>query len=142
MNRQTPLNNPSFSPRLRQRIRFLFAIWLCGVLVVSLLSLAPASNSWVKRCSRLPLGGDKGLHFSGYAGLSLLAGLVFVRRVRWMLSLLFLVCLGIGLEFGQARTPSRSPDKRDALANTLGVATGAALVSGLRRRFVQAEEIP
>jgi len=71
------------------------------------------------------LGWDKAQHFAAYGGLMVWYGMSFARHWRWPV---FLVGLGVGLEFLQGLGGFRSFDPMDMVANTLGVGAGLLLV--------------
>jgi VanZ family protein len=98
-------------------------LWTVGVLAVAVTSLLPESNGFVKACEDLPFT-DKALHFSAYAGLAFLAGVAY-RGKQLTTALVFLVLMGLALEFGQKMSPGRSTDVADFAANSAGVAVGA-----------------
>jgi hypothetical protein len=50
---------------------------------------------------------------------------VALPRARWPLTALYLVALGVGIEFAQGFVPFRSPSLADVLADALGVLAGA-----------------
>ena len=64
---------------------------------------------------------DKGLHLTAYACLMYWYGMSFDRHWRWPV---FLVGLGIGLEFLQGYGGFRSFDIFDMVANAMGVGVG------------------
>jgi CRP-like cAMP-binding protein len=76
---------------------------------------------------------DKVLHFGGYAVLAILFVLA-LRPVLYIPALLALVGGGFLIEYLQSFT-GRSMDISDGVANTLGVAVGAALALLLRASF-------
>jgi hypothetical protein len=84
------------------------------------------------------LGWDKAQHFAAYGCLMLWFGMSFTRHWRWPL---FLISLGVGLEFLQALT-GRSFDPMDMVANTIGVGIGlglAHITAGLALAMVDAQ---
>jgi len=89
------------------------------VLVVIWLSLTP-------KPPQLPsfFGWDKAQHVTAYAGLMYWFGMCFVRHWHWPV---FMLALGIGLEFVQGATGLRSNDPYDILANMIGVVVGLFL---------------
>lgn len=77
------------------------------------------------------LAWDKAQHCLAYAGLAWWFGQCFKRGWHWPL---FLITLGVALEFLQGWGGVRTFDVDDMLANALGVAIGTALaVSPLGR---------
>ena len=76
----------------------------------------------------LPEGSDKIEHLLGYAILAAMAVQVFATRRALLSAALFLVALGIGIEFAQdLLTTTRQMDAWDAVANTCGVALGMTM---------------
>jgi len=67
---------------------------------------------------------DKALHFAAYACLMFWFGMGFERHWRWPV---FLVGLGVGVEYLQGYGGYRSFDPFDMLANALGVAFGVLI---------------
>jgi VanZ family protein len=105
-----------------RRPRLWLGVWIFGWLLCIVLSLT----------SPIQLGGppdsDKLGHFLAYFTLSAWAILIFRTRRAQILAALSLILLGLAMELAQATlTTTRLGDPRDALANTLGVATGLAL---------------
>lgn len=72
---------------------------------------------------------DKFLHFTGYFLLAFLTIFAFERRRSGVYAALWMIALGVALEFAQMATPSRTADWHDALANTLGVLCGIAIAA-------------
>ena len=68
------------------------------------------------------IGVDKVIHFLGYATLAFTFVLA-LRPTVFVPSLLFLVAMGVAIEFLQRRT-GRSFDTRDMMANFLGITAG------------------
>ena len=100
------------------------AVWALGWLLCIVLSLiAPPT------LPETPPMADKLGHLLAYAVLAAWAVQLFATRRALVLSLIALVALGVVLEFAQgALTTTRLADPRDALANSLGVLLGSALV--------------
>ncbi len=71
------------------------------------------------------LAWDKAQHFVAYGGLMAWFGMAFFRHWRWPV---FLIGLGIGLEFLQGLGGIRSFDPFDMVANSIGVGLGIALI--------------
>lgn len=92
--------------------------------------LAVMVGSLLNFSQPLPLENvDKLHHLVAYALLMYWWGMVQPRR-RWQWAL-FLVGMGIALEFLQSMTPYRTLDTRDMMFNTAGVAlAGLLLASG------------
>jgi VanZ family protein len=94
--------------------------WLfvsCLVLIV-IASLSPGAKTAGDTFN------DKVAHFLAYASAGLLAVFGFsgsLVRMRW---LVYLVVLGVVLEFAQKHIPGRRCDLLDMLANVLGVFVG------------------
>ena len=114
--------------------RLLYLLWLFSILLVIIGSLLPASSSLIRAIGRLPFS-QKVLHFCGYTWLALLALLAIQRRPRAFGAALFMILLGVALEFGQKLVPGRSFEIRDMFINGAGVLTGIA-VGFLSRRIV------
>ncbi len=77
---------------------------------------------------------DKALHFSGYA---ILAGLfvLALRPVLYLPALMIMVSMGFLIEYLQSFT-GRSMEFSDGVANTLGVAVGAAVALLIRSAYL------
>ncbi len=103
--------------------RFWLALWwlaVLGTLVVCLIPPPPIP---------LPENSDKVEHFLAYFLLASSAVQIYQRRAALILAAVGLVALGIGIEFAQgALTVNRMADPMDALANTVGVLAGMAIV--------------
>jgi VanZ family protein len=69
---------------------------------------------------------DKVLHLLAYGGLALWFRQAFASRLRWVV---FLIMLGILLEFIQGWSGYRSFEYADMLANALGVGCGLLLAA-------------
>ena len=106
------------------------ACWLAAVAAVTVLSLTPDVG---------PPGAyhlDKLIHATSYMVLALLPAAGFERRSAALTAALAMIALGCAIEVAQGFVPPREGDIWDALANTIGALTGAAL--GPRfRRFVR-----
>lgn len=113
-----------------------FAAWRAagwaGVAAVALLSLAPVPPEAVQAA-----GGDKLVHFAGYALLGAWFGQLRDHRARPMRLLAGLLALGLGLEALQGVVPWREADALDALANTAGAAAGVAASRGRGGRLLE-----
>jgi VanZ family protein len=81
------------------------------------------------------LGWDKAQHFIAYGGLMAWYAMAFARHWRWPV---FLVALGVGLEYLQGYGGVRNFDPADMVANTLGVALGLALAASPAGRCLAA----
>lgn len=99
-------------------------LWLLAIAAVIAVCLGPPP-----RIPDLPSGSDKVEHFLAYFLLAWGAVQLFARPRALWLAAIGLVALGIGIEFAQgALTTDRMADPRDALANSVGVAAGMALL--------------
>ncbi|MDL5367165.1 VanZ family protein [Xanthomonas sp. NCPPB 2654] len=99
-------------------------LWLLAIAAVIAVCLGPPPQ-----IPELPSGSDKIEHFLAYFLLAWGAVQLFARPRALLLAALGLVALGIGIEFAQgALTTDRLADPRDALANSVGVAAGMALL--------------
>ena len=111
------MQNHSARNSLRLRTLWLCAGWALLLLIVYL-SLTPRP---------IPLPGehgDKFGHLCAYAALMLWFAQPYAgASARWLLAGAF-VALGVGLEFAQLLTDSRTFDPGDMVANALGVAIG------------------
>ena len=81
--------------------------------------------------------GDKLLHFAGYCVLAFFAILSFGRRTRGVAAALSMILLGVGVEFAQLLSHTRTTEWADAAANTGGVLCGIAVALLLRERFAR-----
>lgn len=109
------------------------SLWLLGWLVCIALSLSHPIRLGVP----VP-DGDKVGHFLAYLMLSWWSMNIFHDRRARVFAALSLVALGIAMELAQgAFTSDRMMDAGDALANTLGVIVGQALVLSPSRRWLQ-----
>ena len=103
--------------------RFWLALWwlaVLGTIVVCLIPPPPIP---------LPENSDKVEHFLAYFLLASSAVQIYQRRAALILAAVGLIALGIGIEFAQgALTVNRMADPMDALANSVGVLAGTAIV--------------
>jgi len=100
----------------------MFAVWLLYAAGVIYTCLLPAKDIPFEE-----LPNDKLLHFLSYLPFGTLPFLTF-RTIRMaFLTAMIGPAIGVLVEFGQAFSPGRSPELGDAVANTLGVASGVAL---------------
>ena len=109
-------------PRLWQTIAWLLVV---AVVIVTLMPKPPQVEfmpSW-----------DKAHHFLAYAGLTFWFRQAFVS-IRWTI---FLMALGIALEFIQGWSGYRYFEYGDMLANTLGVIGGLLLASTPLGRLIR-----
>lgn len=96
-------------------------LWLAFVVFVVVASLGPPQSG-----PDVP-NSDKWMHFGTYLLLAATAVQVFRPGQVLLVAAIGLVVLGIGLEVAQGTlTDDRMMDWRDAVANSLGVAVGAA----------------
>ncbi len=99
------------------------ALWwlaVLGTIVVCLIPPPPIP---------LPENSDKVEHFLAYFLLAASAVQIYPRRAALIWAAVGLVALGIGIEFAQgALTVNRMADPMDALANSVGVLAGMAIV--------------
>ena len=116
------------SNRQRQILQWAWAIWVCSVVIGSLL---PASSPVIVRLDRLQIS-DKVLHFFAYLILAALPVMSFANRTRGIIMSLLMIVLGLALEGGQTFSPGRTPEIGDAIANSLGVLSGVLVGLPLR----------
>lgn len=96
-------------------------LWVLAVATVVVGSLVPARDLPDLQVS------DKLEHFVAYAALSAGAVQLYLRRLSWGFVCVLLVLMGIGLEYLQAQMGlGRMLDRKDALANSIGVLIGLA----------------
>lgn len=105
------------SRRLRNLLRFL---WAVSVVLVFVLSLLPASA-----LPRLPFS-DKLAHFAAYALLAFLPALHESPR-SVALQVLAVLAMGILIEFGQSYSVGRFSEVADVVANAGGAVCGVAV---------------
>lgn len=103
-----------------------------GVAAVAVLSLAPVPPEAVQAA-----GGDKLVHFAGYALLGAWFGQLPDHRARPWRLLAGLLALGLGLEALQGIVPWREADALDVLANAAGAAAGVAVTRGRGGRLLE-----
>ncbi|MDR1076246.1 MAG: VanZ family protein [Xanthomonadaceae bacterium] len=97
-------------------------LWLCAIAAVVVVCLIPPPP-----LPEIPQGGDKVEHFAAYFILAAAAVQIFAKRGMCRVAAVFLVLLGIGIEFAQgALTVTRMADPWDALANACGAIAGMA----------------
>lgn len=103
--------------------RFWLALWWLAVLGTLVVCLIPPPSI------PLPENSDKVEHFLAYFLLAASAVQIYRRRAALVWAAVGLVALGIGIEFAQgALTVNRLADPMDALANSVGVLAGMAIV--------------
>jgi VanZ family protein len=98
----------------------MFVMYAFYVLIVIFVSLFPSTGVSFWHI-------DKIGHFFAYAGMAVLALLVFNSGISRASALFFAVALGAALEWGQSFVPGRDMSLMDGIANTLGVITGTVL---------------
>ena len=99
------------------------ALWWLAVLGTVVVGLIPPPPI------PLPEYSDKVEHFLAYFLLAASAVQIYQRRAALVWAAVGLVALGIGIEFAQgALTVNRMADPMDALANSVGVLAGMAIV--------------
>lgn len=99
------------------------ALWWLAVLGTLVVCLIPPPSI------PLPENSDKVEHFLAYFLLAASAVQIYQRRAALVWAAVGLVALGIGIEFAQgALTVNRMADAMDALANSVGVLAGMAIV--------------
>lgn len=119
-----------------RRFFSLSTLWLWGPAVLQMIAIFSISAM----SDPGPLPGDmsdKSGHFIGYAilGALVLRALAGGRRagLSWRAAMLAVVisgAYGVTDEFHQSFVPGRTPDVMDALADTLGAATAAVVITG------------
>ena len=125
-------NQPT--PTLRWRLVWQLIAWL-GVVLLSYLSLIPAPPELPG-----PLAWDKLQHTLVYAFLMIWFRQAFQPHWRWPV---FLLTLGIALEFMQGWSGHRFTELSDILANTLGVGVGLylAIATPVGRSLIWLEKL-
>jgi VanZ family protein len=116
------------------RPRVWLGIWIFGWALAITLSLVRPPSMGLD----VPEG-DKVGHLFAYFILSAWAAMLFATRRGRVLAAIALVALGVGMEFAQgALTDYRMQDPRDAVANTVGVLLGLAVLFGRAQFALQA----
>lgn len=116
-----------------RRPTFFFALFVCGICVLVVLSLfSEFMPPYHRLYGRLSL--DNVLHLLAFAMLSGVTPLAFRRRSRAFGALLVLFLLGFSLEFWQLYLPGRRCELFDALANVLGIFVGGGMGFWVRSR--------
>ena len=119
------------SPALQGRQRHWVALlWTLQLLITAYYSTLPAARLGV-----MP-GSDKLWHLSGYLILALPIPLFWIGWRKVCAAGGLLALYGVGLEFVQRYVPGRGFELADMLANSTGVACGAALAAWLRSVFI------
>ncbi len=99
-------------------------LWVLAIVAVVVVCLMPPPA-----LPPLPDHSDKVEHFASYFLLAFGAVQLFATRRALLLAAAGLVVLGVGIEIAQgALTSDRSADPYDALANSVGVALGMAMM--------------
>lgn len=93
------------------------------LLSISVLALLPQQKEVVT------LGWDKLNHVAAFAALGLVAWQAFPGRLGWVV--FGLLGYGIGLEFAQALTPSRTASVLDLVADGVGLLVALVVIQGL-----------
>jgi VanZ family protein len=96
-------------------------VFLLYVASVTVLSLMPGGSV------SAPGQTDKIAHFLASVGMAFLALLAFQSRAARTAALIFVVALGLALEWAQLFVDGRSTSFLDAAVNVLGVAAGVLL---------------
>ncbi len=103
--------------------RFWLGLWWAGIVLVITVCLIPPPPL------DLPPNSDKIEHFLAYFLLAAAAVQIYRSRAALLWAGVGLVGLGVGIEFAQgALTAHRMADPADALANSIGVVAGMAVV--------------
>jgi VanZ family protein len=124
-----------------QRLSVRFALWLAVVVATVTGELLPGSSAPMRFVGSTGVN-DKLLHVGAYLLISLLAVVLFRRRVAFALAG-SAVLLGVALEFAQKLVPGRSFEIRDMIANALGVIGGLSMaIVYAKRRSVSGTRIP
>lgn len=100
------------------KLRLTFILYVGAVTVLSLIPGGDVSA---------PGQTDKILHFIAYTGMSFLALLAFRTRFTRAAVLIFVVALGLFLEWVQLYIDGRNASLLDATVNVLGIAVGTLL---------------
>lgn len=99
--------------------KFVIVAWIISIGTVSYLSVVPQLE--------LPFyfrWSDKLYHFLAYSWLSVLPFFGFASAKKALAWALFMILLGIGLEFAQGFVPGRLFSIWDMIANSLGTSAG------------------
>lgn len=110
------------------RLQLLFVL---TVGAVTALSLTPGGDI------SAPGQTDKILHFIAYAGMSFLALLAFRTRFTRAAALIFVLALGLFLEWVQLFIDGRNASLLDAAVNVLGIAAGTLLYHFRGRKLAE-----
>jgi len=129
----TPWLTPALAAVVRGERRWqLLLCLLTGLVLYLALSPSPPKQA--------DLGWDKLNHAAAFAALAMSGCLGFPRSPRTLLCLAALLVLGGLIEILQLFVPGRSSEWADLLADSVGIACGAAIalsllwMAGLRRR--------
>jgi VanZ family protein len=109
----------------RRQRTLLRVLWLLLLLFIVTGSLLPGDSLPLKLLGEFEVS-DKLLHFVAYACLALLPAIHETRSTTATL-LLFILVLGVLLEFGQSYVGDRLFEIRDMAANWCGAICGALL---------------
>ncbi|MCB2082095.1 MAG: VanZ family protein [Rickettsiales bacterium] len=94
-------------------------LWVAPIVVLSAMAFIP-----MPRGKPVPYHLDKLFHLMAYAAMMAVPTCVFRRVAPVVISAVFLVALGAGIELAQSFMPSRTASIYDMLFNVLGVALG------------------
>ncbi len=109
--------------------RWIALVWIVQIVLAAYFSLLPAA-----KLGAMP-GSDKAWHFGSYLILALPIPFLWNGKTRLYTAAVLLALYGAGLEVAQQYVPGRSFELADMLANSTGVACGAALAAWLRSVF-------
>ena len=110
--------------------RILRILWLIAILVVTVMSLLPASSLPLRELDLLHVN-DKVEHCLAYIVLAFLPAIHEQRRFI-IAAALGAVALGVALEYGQLLTGWRDFEYGDMIADAVGVCLGVAAAVPLR----------
>lgn len=107
----------------------LLRVGLLTVLVgIAYLSLSPTTS--------VSVGNDKVGHFIAYSVLTTNLGVIYVRnRKKLFNTVLFALCYGALMEWGQAYVPGRTASFYDMIANATGVLIGLGITLLIGKRI-------
>ena len=111
------------------RLQQLRALFILYTAILTALSLRPGGDI------STPGQTDKIAHFLAYAGLAFLALLTFRSNTSRAAALIFVIALGVFLEWVQLYIDGRTASFLDAAVNFLGVAGGVLLYYFRGRRL-------
>jgi VanZ family protein len=108
--------------------KFVIVVWIISIGTVSYLSVVPQVEfPFYFRWS------DKFYHFLAYFWLSVLPFFGFASAKKALVWSLFMILLGIGLEFAQGFVPGRLFSIWDMIANSLGTSAGIFCGMSIRK---------